>query len=215
MLRRVLAAQPPLPLPQPSRAAQIGKAAAATQRPKATATLVDQAGAPLSGREALYQRWVNESATRLPTMRVTVRAPRADEQPPANAGAWVSGNEIVVPQGTNLSRHQLLHELGHVFDASYLTPQARAEISSRDLHDSGPWQSPGDPTDGATPGTEETFAEVFAALAQHKRLAPGYVGPNYAASRPLSLAAQRDLRYKLAILAKYTVQDGKLVPRQP
>lgn len=178
--------------------------------------LVTSAGAPLAGPQAAYQRWVDQSALPLPEMRVVVRTARPDDvgRPSIPAAAWVDNGEIVLAPGVDVTRQTVLHELGHVVDQRYLTDRSRSEIM-RDMHANQGWttgwqQNP----DHVEAGAEEQFADVFAALVTHKGFRYSYVGPAYPGV-PVTPAGMRDIRYKLSILARFQVQDGRLILRTP
>jgi hypothetical protein len=112
-----------------------------------------------------YQRWADAAAAPGPTRTVTLHMKACPGGP-----SWAGG--CALPQGQAVymlphaaGPHILLHELGHVFDATALT-HARRRGFQRIVGRPGPWSGPPE----ADPPMEQ-FAEAYSLCARRSRIA--------------------------------------------
>lgn len=136
----------------------VALAAAATA--SAHTVLVDTAGQPLGGK---WQQWVDRSRVPTPDVVLTVSFTNPDQ---ATSRAYFIPDEskttLYVPGG-RLDRHEVLHEIGHLYDYTILNDLDRHEIMRRVLGGLTPeWRQFGGDS------AHEQFAEAYAFAAQYR-----------------------------------------------
>src|SRR3712207_2420093 len=130
-------------------------------------TLVTPGGAQ---RPQPYQSWVDRSAMPTPAGEVTLFLDACPDGP-AWAAACASPFERSIHLGAEgRTRMTLLHELGHLFDATVLTDADRARFQAL-IGRPGPWTGP----PSADPPHEQ-FAEAYAMCARRDHLSSTRLG---------------------------------------
>lgn len=124
-------------------------------------TLVTPDGQPIGGR---WQQWVDRSLVPTPdaTLVVSFTNP-SDSSRAAYFTPDESKSTLYVPDPAKITRHMLLHELGHFYDYSLLTDTGRAAIMRFVLAGLREWRQPGGDS------AHEQFAEAFAFAATYRR----------------------------------------------
>jgi len=158
-----------------------------THTATATAVVLAIAAAPAdaattvvrgNGEPAIkYQRWVDQSKAPTPDTEVTVHIALCPYAPNANGcvlgtGIWMHPDRLAEPHS---ARIHWLHEIGHVFDALYMTDSRRARFSAI-FGDTRPyWYWQGPLPEGIRPGPRtlgppsERFAQAYSECAIHGR----------------------------------------------
>jgi hypothetical protein len=116
-----------------------------------------------------YQAWVDAARVPTPPATVTLRVAPCPVAPSA-AGCVFRGRSEIFLSPSSGDRRRLLHELGHVFDQTVMTPAARARFQ-RLVRRRGAWASS---TGGDS--AEEQFAEAYSLCAQRAKLSGTYFG---------------------------------------
>lgn len=116
--------------------------------PASAATLVAADGSSASGP---YQGWVDASALPTPAGAITVR----EGTGPCSSAACSTYAPATVWMGRHAGRQDLLHEIGHHFDAERMSSGARAAFTRLAGLGARPWKG------GANPPNER-FAAAYA-----------------------------------------------------
>jgi hypothetical protein len=134
--------------------------------PAAASTLVLADG---TQRPQPYQGWVDAAHVPTPPGAVTLRvAPCPVAQ--SAGGCVLRGRHEIFLSPASRDRRTLLHELGHIFDQTVMTPAARARFRAL-VGRRGAWAAV-----AGGDSAEEQFAEAYALCAQRRRLSDTHFG---------------------------------------
>ena len=116
-----------------------------------------------------YQAWADAARVPTPAGAVALQLSPCPGAPSA-AGCVLRGSREVFLAPGSQDRGTMLHELGHVFDQTTMTPAARSRFQSLVRH-RGAWAAA-----AGGDSAEEQFAEAYALCARRARLTSTHFG---------------------------------------